>query len=480
MHLIFSKGELVQTIARRLLIMVVFWLSFPSLPAQDLWRPLFNGQDFSGWERLNGSAQYEVEEGGVIAGIYRTGSPNSFLATNEQYGDFILEVEMKIPERVNSGIQIRSQSRPDYRNGRVHGYQVECSGIAGGYSGGIYDEARRGWLYLTINDARARNALKVNEWNRYRIEAVGNRIRTWINGIPCADLVDDTDARGFIALQVHSIANDSPDAGKKVRWRNIRIRTEKLEEALMPEYPGLPQASYLDNELTPIEKARGWQLLWDGRTSKGWRSTQSEAFPQEGWVIKDGVLSVEGGGGADIITNRTYGNFVLEVDFLLSEGANSGVKYLVDPVLIEQDGTAIGCEYQLIDDENHPAAKSGDLREQQTLGALYDLIPADARLLNEGWSSRISFNGVGQWNRARIEVRGQKVTHYLNGIKIVEYERDSQMWKALVAFSKFAKQPGFGEHEQGYILLQDHGDQVSYKNIKLKLIADNGKLIMEN
>lgn len=461
-----------QTFALQAICLGVLLLAGQAVLAQGQWTELFNGRDFTGWERLNGSAKYEVEEGGVIAGIYRPNSPNSFLATEKRYGDFILEVEMKIPEGVNSGIQIRSQSRHDYRSGRVHGYQVECSGIAGGFSGGIYDEARRGWLYFTINDPRARNALKVGAWNQYRIEAVGNRIRTWINGAPCADLVDDMDAEGFIALQVHSIGDNSPDAGKRVRWRNIRIRTENLETALWPEFPNLPQMSYLDNELTPIEKARGWQLLWDGRTTDGWRSVKTDAFPAAGWRIENDALSVEGSGGGDIITTKTFGNFILQVDFRIEAGANSGIKYFVDPALIENEGAAIGCEYQLIDDRDHPVAKAGNLRPQQELGALYDLISADARLLYEDWSSQKSFRGVGEWNRARVEVRGDKVAHYLNEVKIVEYERGTQMWKALVAFSKFAQWTGFGEHEKGHILLQDHGDKVSFKNIKIKEIRE--------
>jgi len=232
-----------------------------------------------------------------------------------------------------------------------------------------------------------------------------------------------------------------------------------------------PEVSYLTNALTAAQKKAGWKLLWDGKSDEGWRGARLDHFPEKGWKMEDGVLSVEssGGGesahGGDIVSNKKYKSFILEVDFKITEGANSGIKYFVDPDLNTGAGSAIGCEFQILDDKRHPDAKKG-VSGNRTLASLYDLMEADAFLYGmDNRKKRV--NGVGQWNRARIEVRGTKVAHYLNGVKVIEYERGTQMWKALVAYSKYKDWPAFGEAESGHILLQDHGDEVSFKNIKL-------------
>jgi HEAT repeat protein len=185
----------------------------------ETWQALFDGKTLNGWVQRNGKAKYEAVNG-VIEGSTVQGTPNSFLCTEKDYGDFILELEFLVDPTLNSGIQIRSESRSDYKNGRVHGYQVEIDPSSRAWSGGIYDEARRGWLNNLKDKPAAQKAFKQNEWNHYRIEAIGDRIRTWVNGVPAADLKDDKTLRGFIALQVHSNKN----SGLQVKWRNIRIQ----------------------------------------------------------------------------------------------------------------------------------------------------------------------------------------------------------------------------------------------------------------
>ena len=223
-----------------------------------------------------------------------------------------------------------------------------------------------------------------------------------------------------------------------------------------------------DNTLTQKEKEDGWKLLWDGKTTDGWRGAKIPGFPEKGWEIQNGVLRVdpsngaESANGGDIITTRTYRNFILKVDFKITKGANSGIKYFVDPELNKGDGSAIGCEYQILDDKNHPDANLG-VKGNRQLGSLYDLIPPDRSDPN------YRFDEDG-FNTAMIIVNGNRVQHYLNGIKILEYTRNTQEFNALVAYSKYANWLNFGNASEGYILLQDHGDEVFFKNIKIKEI----------
>jgi hypothetical protein len=150
---------------------------------------------------------------------------------------------------------------------------------------------------------------------------------------------------------------------------------------------------------------------------------------------------------------------------MITEGANSGIKYFVDTGLNQAQGSAIGLEYQILDDGKHPDAKAG-VGGNRTLASLYDLIPAAN--LSEPDRKEKRFSGVGQWNRARIVVQGSHVEHWLNNIKVVEYERGTQMFRALVAKSKYNVWPNFGELPKGHILLQDHGDRVSFRSIKIR------------
>ena len=432
------------------------------------WQDLFNGKDFSGWTKLNGTAEYRIE-GNEIVGTSQLNTPNTFLATDKQYSDFILEFEVNVHPLLNSGVQIRSLSSKDYMDGRVHGYQVEIDPSPRAYSGGIYDEARRGWLCPLTGNEAGRAAFKNGNWNHYRIEAIGPSIRVWVNGVNTANLLDDETASGFIALQVHSIGNKE-QAGTEVRWRNLRIKTNDLEKARTAMQPGAPETNLLANQLSDLEKRKGWRLLWDGKTNTGWRSARDNSFPSSGWEIKDGILTIhESGGGesasaGDIITVDKFSNFELKLDFMITEGANSGIKYFVDPEINKGPGSSIGLEYQILDDDKHPDAKKG-VNGNRTLASLYDLIPASN--LSEPGRNK-GFRGVGKWNQARIVVRDKHIEHWLNEWKVVEYERNTPIYRALVAYSKYSVWPGFGELPEGHILLQDHGNTVHFRSIKIR------------
>ena len=433
------------------------------------WQPLFNGKDLTGWQQLNGSAPFSVVDGAIV-GTAVANSPNSFLATERDYGDFIFEAEIETSPGLNSGIQFRSKSEPGLQDGRVTGYQMEVDPSERQWSGGVYEEAGRGWLYNLTRNSNCQAAFKLDGWNQYRIEAVGQRIRTWVNKVPCVDLLDNGNQNGFIALQVHSI-NDAQLAGSTVSMKNPRIMTGDIADNQWEMPETVLEINYLPNELSERQKKDGWQLLWDGRTTQGWRGARLEGFPTKGWGIENGELIVysSGGGearnGGDIVTTNDYSEFEVELDFMITEGANSGIKYFVDPDLLKGEGSAIGLEFQILDDVRHPDAKMG-VGGNRTVGSLYDLIPAEN--LSEAGQKAKRFNEPGQWNRARVVVRGNQVEHWLNNIKVVEFERGSQIFRALVQKSKYAEWPNFGEWESGPILLQDHGDRVHFRSIKIR------------
>ena len=443
------------------LLSILFALAGHSFSqGKEEWVNLFNGKDLSGWKQLNGKAKYEVKNGEII-GTTVANEPNSFMATEKDYGDFILELEYNVPQGMNSGIQFRSLSKPDYMNGRVHGYQFEVDPSERAWTGGIYDEARRDWLYTLEYNPSAKTAFKKDEWNKIRLECIGTSLRTFVNGVAAAHVVDDVTLSGFIALQVHAIGkNDEP--GKQIKWRNIRIQTKNLK-------PSPPDQvfvmNFIANNLSDEEKSLGYSLLWDGKTSAGWRGAYKEKFPEKGWEIKDGAISVmkskggESENGGDIVTEKEFAAFDLQFEFKLTEGANSGLKYFVTESEGNK-GSAIGLEYQILDDEKHPDAKQGVVGNR-TLASLYDLIPSI--------KERRGQHKIGEWNYGRVIVYpDNRVEHWLNGYKVVEYKRGSPTYLALVARSKYAKFENFGMAEKGKILLQDHGDNVSFRSIKIK------------
>lgn len=430
----------------------------------ETWVSIFDGETLNGWKAVMGQAEFEVADGEII-GIAKHGTPNTFLVTEQLYEDFILEFDLKINHiSSNSGVMIRGQLDSEARdgNGLVYGYQIEADPTERAWSGGLYDESRRGWMYpLDLNPA-AKAAFKMGEWNTYRIEAIGNEIKSWINGQEVAYVVDDMDSKGFIGLQVHSIHNQE-DEGQKTYFRNIRVQTENLKPT--PFTGDVFVVNTTLNQLTEWEKQNGWRLLFDGKTSNGWVGAYKDKFPEKGWHIKDGVLMVEASDGSesmsfgDIVTVEKFSAFDLAFDFNISEGANSGVKYFV--TLQEGNtGSAIGLEYQILDDENHPDAKNG--RDgNRTLASLYDLKTADKqpRFVRK----------PGEWNQGRIVVHpDNKVEHFINGVKVLEYVRGSEGFRQLVSESKYKVWENFGEAPEGHILLQDHGDEVRFKNIKIK------------
>jgi len=424
--------------------------------------PLFDGKTLDGWKTLGGGADYKVIDGAIV-GSSRPGVPNSFLVTEKTFGDFILDLDVRQDVGpTNSGVQFRSLSTPEFENGRVHGYQTDIDPSERQWSGGIYEEAQRGWFYTGEMNPPGKSLYKFGEWNHYRIEAIGPRLRVWINGKPAADVIDDATASGFIGLQVHSIEKPE-DAGRTTTWKNLNIQTGNLKR--LPPM-GILIRNNLPNNLDAEEKSQGWRLLWDGRSAQGWHSAKGDAFPANGWSMANGELAVQPkGGGGDIMTDEQFGAFELQMEFKVSEGANSGIFYYLTAAHDPASNAPLGLEYQVLDDERHPDAKLG-IDGNRTLASLYDILPRGTLMTNVGIKPV-----VGAWQHARIVARADgTVEHWLNEVKVLEFKRGSDDFRAHVAASKFKSTPGFGEAPKGHILLQDHGDAVSYRSIKIRAL----------
>ena len=471
---------------RLLKILILLFIS-SNLFAQQNWTNLINDDNLNNWEIKQGSAEFELKNG-IISATSILNTPSTYLGTKKEYSDFILEFEVFVDEGLNSGVQFRSAVNNNVpEHSRVYGYQFEFdTNLKRGWSGGIYDQSRKNFfLYPITRNEKGRKAFKNGQWNKARIEAIGNSIKTWINVVQCANLLDPMSANGFIALQIHNIADQS-QVGKKVMWKNIRILTKNISKHISDSSDYATEINNLDNILSENQIKNNWRFLWDGKTSTGWRGANIKTFPQRGWAIENNILKVlasdgsESSNGGDIITIKKFSNFELELDFKISKGANSGIKYFVDPDLNKGNGSSIGLEYQILDDRNHPDAnkkfkvleesngewnfhKEG-FKKNRTVGSLYDLIEAEN--LNEERSKRPVYPET--WHRARIIVNNGHVEHWLDNIKLLEYDRFSQVFKALVEYSKYSKWKNFGQSKTGHILLQDHGDEVSFKNIKIR------------
>lgn len=389
-------------------------------PEPDLSDPgfvdLFNGKDLSGWSVKGGAMQFAVRNGAVV-GTCVPGQPNGFLCTDRVFRDFVFTTEFKWEVKGNSGIMFRSGLRPEQRGERVFGYQSEMDVAERGWTGGIYGEAMGGWKYPLSKPeghAQARAAIQDHaDWNRMTIMAEGNVIKTWINGVPCAHLVNDERNEGVFGLQVHG--------GKQgtILWRNIRIRELCGEEGFV--------------DLFSTEDFSSWSAVNGNPVG-------------EGWSIKDGVVHRGGQKPGDIVTRDQFKNFDLRFEFRVSQGGNSGVKY--------RSHNRYGPEYQVLDDERHPNGKD----PEKCVASLYDIKAADGDKPSKP---------AMEWNTGRILAVDSRLQHWLNDRLVLELDQDSEEWMRLLADSKYRKTPDFGT-KPGQILLQDHNDPVWYRNVRIK------------
>jgi len=349
--------------------------------------PIFDGKTLNGWKVCQGYAPYRVEKG-AIAGTTAKGSPNSFLCTTREYGDFILEFDTMTDPELNSGVQIRSHhARPDQvfqvlldgkltekklDPGRVYGPQVEVANDNSGTSGGIWDEARRRiWLNASLTEA-AKKAYKSSGWNHYRVVAIGDSMKVWVNGVLCADVVDSMDQTGFIGLQVHAYTGEQP---REARWRNIRIKD-------------------LGRHV--------WMPLCDGKTFNGWSKRGGGT-----WTMEDGAFhakSIPGNKNVGyLVSDRSFKDFTARVSVRIPQG-NSGFFVRADKETL--------AAYEVELDANK---RTGGFWETGPGGRAWVIGPED--------NSAVTANG---WSEMTASLHGHRIVFHVNGVKTVDLPNDAQ------------------------------------------------------
>lgn len=373
------------------------------------WRSLLKDKSLSQWQQVGGEAPYHVEDN-IIIGTTIPSKHNSFLTTKDVFSDFIFEVDVHVDEGMNSGVQFRSNIATGYHAGKVHGYQMEIDTSDRKWSGGIFDERRRGWLYNLSRNKKCQDTFKVAQWNTYRIEAIGNHLRTFINGIPCANLIDNETSSGFIALQVHSAGENAK--GKQVKWRAPKILTNNVEAFATEENANKNQFSQLSNTLTNVEKENGWSLLWSGNNER--------LMDDNAWQFNDDSIEVKTPVNINELTfDVPYSNFEIEIDVKIGDNLDAGIRYLL-PQKATGNSKSDYLTFTLADDKLNPKAKD----PKQSLGAILNKVAP----VNASEPSRKEKRVKGKWgyNRVRILVAYGKAQHWMNNIKLAETNLNSQ------------------------------------------------------
>ena len=418
-----AAGNAFDDSGMRILIIALWALAAP-VSAQE-WISLFDGESLEGWKQLGGKADYQAEDG-CIVGRSRPRTPNSFLCTKRDYSDFILDYEFKVDPRLNSGVQVRSLSHEGYENGRVHGYQIEIDPSPRSWTGGVFEEGRRGWLDNLADNAAARWAFRQGAWNRVRVIAIGPSIRTWLNGIPAADLIDDMNPTGFIGLQVHGVGGRRDEL--EVRWRGLRLldlSEPKALEAVLAERPvaALPLSG---------ADARGH---WRRRDGKG-------GFP---WKLEGESFVIEPGAG-DMVTRLPHGDLRLHVEFQVNPiGDQKGQKRGNSGVYIQRR-----YELQILDSFGREAADSD-------CGAIYRYRPPETNAARPAgaWQSYDIVFRAARFDEAGVKVSDAQLSAIQNGRVI---HRDFVMERKTGAGAQEGRDPL-------PLLLQDHGSPNRFRRI---------------
>lgn len=383
------------------------------------WESLFDGKSLDGWVKRGGDAVYTVQDGAIV-GETRPNTANTFLCTEREFGDFELELQFKVDNELNSGIQFRSNAVSGYKNGTVHGYQAEIDFSDRSYTGAIYDEARRGdWVQDLANNERARNAIKRGDWNHYRIVARGDRLQTWINGVPAADVRDDMTKTGFIGLQVHGVGDRTDPL--RVMWKDIKIRD------LGFPYREKPQSA-------------SWLIGGDGGPSKWRKAGTPDTAP--GWSYINGSFRVVPGTG-DIEVREPHGDADIYIEFMVDDNGASG------------QGNGNSGVYLMGRYELQVLNSAGQEPKDNIAGGFYTVKAADINMAYPAyqWQNYYIKFTAPKYEGSR-KVANAKATVWFNGTLI---HRDVEI----------PDQTGGGQAEGpglGHLKLQDHGNLVRFRN----------------
>lgn len=428
--------------------MIILVLATSPLQA-DEWRTLFDGNILAGLRgyRMEG---FPVKTWEVTPDYLKTIPGRSVdLITEQVFEDFEFEFEWKVPPGGNSGVMYRVAeiNAPTYHSGPE--YQVLDDTR---HPDGRNPKTTSGSLYALIAPSDEKQLEAVGSWNKSRIVMENGQVEHWLNGKKVVEyewnsskvreLIRESkfaawpefmqQTSGHIAIQHH---------GEEAWFRNIRVRNLGTTPS---------------NQLSKSEKRAGWKLLFDGSSTAHWRGIGQEDFPKKGWKVQDGVLlHQDDAGGGDIITREKFSEFDFRFDWKIGPGGNSGVKYF-----IMEDRGAIGHEYQLLDDAGPVDARD---RNDHMTSSFYDVLPPSAQL---------PLKPSGEWNQSRIVVRDDIVQHWLNGAMVLEYNLDSSEVKRAIQDSKFRNYDVFGTHVEGQILLQDHGDEIAFRNLKIRDLSE--------
>ena len=435
---------------------------------------LFDGKSTDGWVQRGGKAKYKVVDG-MIVGTTVLKTPNSFLCTKDNYSNFILHLDFKVDDQLNSGIQIRSNSFANYKDGRVHGYQVEIDpsqkphdgkragpnlmedgskapkGTSRSWTGGIYDEARNGWLYGLSSKPKARAAFKPGQWNHFKIIANGNSIKTWINGVPAADLDDKTTKEGFIALQVHATGSKTP---LQVRWKNIFLK--EIKEGDLNFYGSeLPQPKVIAPG-TGCSAPGDAIVLFDGKDLSQWngrikKGENKGKICEPKWKIENECMIVTKSG--DLETKQPFGSCQLHIEWATpnppskksQSRGNSGIFFMGK------------YEVQVLDsytNQTYPDGQAGGIYKQSP-----PLVNA-CRKSGEWQTYDIIFHAPEFDGQECTKPATLTVLH--NGVLIQDHF-------TLVGPTEHKKTPKYTPHDAKLAMsLQDHGNPVRYRNIWIR------------
>jgi hypothetical protein len=416
------------------------------------WEVLFDGEKVQG---LRGYMKKDFPWDGwkVEDGVLKTivGGTTIDLVTDKKYRNYEFEVEWAVTPAGNSGIIYNVIEGPSATY--FSGPEMQILDDKRHFDG-RNPKTSAGSLYALIAPSEDKTLKPVGEFNKAVLRIKDGHVEHWLNGSKVVEYQWRSDKilellkeskfnawektfmqydTGHIAIQHH---------GEEVHFRNIRIRS--LDDA--------EDSQVSMNSLTPEEKEQGWELLFDGESMDHFRGFLKDGMPEKGWVIRDGCIVHEaGGGGGDIITRDRFEEFEFMWEWKVAPGANSGVKYFI----LEERKRTIGHEYQVIDDGKHLDALRGG---KYKTASFYDVFPPQSKNLKP----------VGEFNVSLIRVKGQVAQHWLNGQKVLEYRLGHPDTLAAIANSKFRNVDGFGYRHNGHILLQDHGDEVHYRNLKIR------------